>query len=225
MDFLQRLRPGVQRGEITCTIRIWQSPRVKAGKRYMSTGLGQIEIDSVTPIELSAVTPRLARESGFAGVVDLLKTAKHGAGSNVYLVRFHYVSSQKAESAKDPARRVPNGEKQRQRVAKIVTDMTEGEAKPMGQHLSLEVRSKRFGWFMIDHHGDGRVDLNCKASAEMRDLLPRLAPAHFHVPKYMGNRGWIGLYLDVPKLDWKVVELALRDAYTQVAPKRLLSQR
>ncbi len=32
----------------------------------------------------------LARESGFLGVVDLLKIAKHGRGDNIYLVRFHY---------------------------------------------------------------------------------------------------------------------------------------
>jgi len=79
MDFIQRLRPGVQNGEITCSIRIWHRPRVKAGNRYLSTGVGQIEIDSVTQIELSAVTPKLARESGFAGVVDLL-VAKIVAG-------------------------------------------------------------------------------------------------------------------------------------------------
>jgi len=37
------------------------------------------------------VTPELARESGFLGVIDLLKVAKHGKGENIYLVRFHYV--------------------------------------------------------------------------------------------------------------------------------------
>jgi hypothetical protein len=42
-------------------------------------------------ISLADVTPELARESGFKGVVDLLKIAKHGKGENVYLVRFHYV--------------------------------------------------------------------------------------------------------------------------------------
>ena len=91
MDFTKRLRPGVQRGEITCSIRIWQSPRVKVGNRYLSTGVGQIEVDSIEQIELSDVTPELARESGFNGVIDLLKVAKHGKGEYVYLVRFHYL--------------------------------------------------------------------------------------------------------------------------------------
>jgi hypothetical protein len=229
MDFTKRLRPGVQRGEITCSIRIWQSPRVKAGKRYGSTGVGEIEVDSIEQIEMSDITPELARESGFNGVVDLLKIAKHGYGTNVYLVRFHYVpppgsAAAKHERAKTAARKVANGEKQRKRVAQIVESFPEGEAKPTGRHMSLEVRKKRFGWFMVDHHGDGRVDLNCKASAEMHDILRRLLPAHFHVPKYVGNKGWIGVWLDLPKLDWAAVELALREAYVRVAPKKLLTQ-
>ena len=52
---------------------------------------GEIEVDSITPIGFPDITPELARESGFLGVVDLLKVAKHGKGENIYLVRFHYV--------------------------------------------------------------------------------------------------------------------------------------
>jgi hypothetical protein len=52
---------------------------------------GEIEVDSIVPIALRDVTSQVARESGFKGVVDLLKVAKHGPGENVYLVRFHYV--------------------------------------------------------------------------------------------------------------------------------------
>jgi hypothetical protein len=90
MLFAKRLREGVRRGQITCSIRIWIRPRVKVGSRY-SMEEGQIEIDSIEPIGLFEITPELARESGFLGIVDLLKVAKHGKGENVYLVRFHYV--------------------------------------------------------------------------------------------------------------------------------------
>jgi hypothetical protein len=65
-------------------------PHVKVGHRYQMDE-GQIEVDSVLPISLADITPTLARESGFKGMVDLLKVAKHGKGENVYLVRFHYV--------------------------------------------------------------------------------------------------------------------------------------
>jgi hypothetical protein len=52
---------------------------------------GAIEIDSIETIGLPDITPELARESGFLGVLDLLKVAKHGAGQNIYFIRFHYV--------------------------------------------------------------------------------------------------------------------------------------
>ena len=34
MHFTKRLRQGVREGTITCSIRIWQRPHVKAGGTY-----------------------------------------------------------------------------------------------------------------------------------------------------------------------------------------------
>jgi hypothetical protein len=90
MTFTKRLRDGVRRGEITCSVRIWTRPHVKAGNRYRMEE-GEIEVDSIEQIALQEITPQLARDSGFLGVIDLLKVAKHGKGQNVYLVRFHFV--------------------------------------------------------------------------------------------------------------------------------------
>src|SRR5277367_4698555 len=90
MVFTKRLRDGVRRGEITCSVRIWTCPHVKAGNRYRMEE-GEIEVDSIEPIGFPDITPALARESGFLGVIDLLKVAKHGKGEKIYLVRFHYV--------------------------------------------------------------------------------------------------------------------------------------
>ena len=66
-------------------------PHVKVGNRYRMEE-GEIEVDSIKPIGFLEITPALARESGFLGLVDLLKVAKHGKGENIYLVRFHYVA-------------------------------------------------------------------------------------------------------------------------------------
>jgi hypothetical protein len=90
MVFTKRLRDRVRSGEITCSIRFWLNARVHAGGRY-SMGEGEIEVDSVELIGLPDITPELARESGFLGVLDLLKVAKHGKGEKIYLIRFHYV--------------------------------------------------------------------------------------------------------------------------------------
>ncbi len=90
MVFTKRLRDGVRRGEITCSVRIWQRPHVTVGRRYRMEE-GEIEVESITPIGFPDITPELARESGFLGLVDLLKVAKHGKGENIYLIRFHYL--------------------------------------------------------------------------------------------------------------------------------------
>jgi hypothetical protein len=90
MIFTKRLREGVRLGEITCSVRIWTRPHVREGARYRMEE-GEIEVDSIQPIGFPDITPALARESGFLGVLDLLKVAKHGRGENIYLIRFHYV--------------------------------------------------------------------------------------------------------------------------------------
>jgi hypothetical protein len=52
---------------------------------------GQVVVDSIAPMSLADITDDLARESGFSDVKNLLQTAKHGSGDNVYLIRFHYL--------------------------------------------------------------------------------------------------------------------------------------
>jgi hypothetical protein len=90
MVFTKRLRDRVRSGEITASVRIWQSPRVIVGNRYRMEE-GEIEIDSIEPIGLPDITHQLAVASGFLGVLDLLKVAKHGKGDRIFLVRFRYI--------------------------------------------------------------------------------------------------------------------------------------
>ena len=90
MVFAKQLREGIRRGRIRCSIRIWTRPHVKVGGRYRMDE-GQIVVDSIVPMALADITHDLARESGFSSAQDLLETAKHGSGDNVYLIRFHYL--------------------------------------------------------------------------------------------------------------------------------------
>lgn len=89
ISFLKRLREPIVRGEITTSIRIWQNPRVKAGGLY-PLGSGHIRVMAIREITLRHITPQMARDSGFDGLVDLLKTAKHGRGEKVYFIEFEY---------------------------------------------------------------------------------------------------------------------------------------
>jgi hypothetical protein len=99
MTFARRLRERIRSGEITCSVRIWARPHVRTGSRYRMEE-GEIEIDSIELIGFPDITPELARESGFLGVLDLLKVAKHGKGDNVYLIRFHYLPPQSRKKAR-----------------------------------------------------------------------------------------------------------------------------
>ena len=66
-------------------------------KRYRAEKV-EIEGDSVEQIAIQDITHQLAIESGFLGVIDLLKVAKHGPGENVYLIRFHYIPRRSTRS-------------------------------------------------------------------------------------------------------------------------------
>ena len=104
MIFSKALRDGVRRGRIRSSVRIWQSPRVKAGGKYPMDD-GHIVVDSIEEITLEDITHDLAREGGFQRVEDLLKIAKHGPGDHVYLVRFHYLPPGAWDERPAPRRR------------------------------------------------------------------------------------------------------------------------
>ena len=89
LSFTKRLRAPIQLGEITCTVRIWRSLRVKIGGRY-PLGSGQVEVTRIQHVDLADITDELARRSGFADLDDLLSVARHGSGENVYLIDFVY---------------------------------------------------------------------------------------------------------------------------------------
>jgi hypothetical protein len=90
MMFSKHLREAVRHGRIRCSVRIWTRPHVKVGGRYRMEE-GHIVVDSIAQITIAEVTHDLARESGFDNVDELLAVARHGAGDNVYLIRFHYM--------------------------------------------------------------------------------------------------------------------------------------
>jgi hypothetical protein len=89
MLFAKRLRQGIREGSIRSTVRIWHRPRVRVGGWYPMEE-GHIVVESIRQISIADVTGELARQTGFEGVVDLLRTAKHGSGSNVYFIEFEY---------------------------------------------------------------------------------------------------------------------------------------
>jgi hypothetical protein len=89
LPFSKRLRPAIVAGEITETLRFWHRPRVKVGQRYPLEG-GAVEVMRIREIQVADITADMARRQGFAGLVDLLKVARHGSGEHIYLIDFEY---------------------------------------------------------------------------------------------------------------------------------------
>jgi hypothetical protein len=84
------------------------------------------------------------------------------------------------------------------------------------------LRDKKTFVMYANHHHDDRLAFWCAAPLGAQDMLVASDPARFFVPPYVGYRGWLGVWLDVP-VDWDVIAELVEDAYRMVAPKRLLA--
>lgn len=82
------------------------------------------------------------------------------------------------------------------------------------------VRGKETFVMSANHHHDDRVAFWCAASPGAQDALVRSRPTSFFVPPYVGYRGWLGVYLDVP-VDWE--EIAELGRVRTVASRRKVS--
>lgn len=84
------------------------------------------------------------------------------------------------------------------------------------------VRGKKTFASYADHHHDDRLAFWCAAPDGAQEMLVGTHPDRFFVPPYVGHRGWLGVYLDVP-VDWDEVGEIVTDAYRMVAPKKLVA--
>jgi hypothetical protein len=104
MLFVKKLRGRIKSGEVSASVRIWKTPRVKAGNHYRLDE-GRIKVTSIRQILPEDLSDRLARDTGFTNLLDMMKTAKHGSGQNIYYVRFQYVPGPARAADKKKSRR------------------------------------------------------------------------------------------------------------------------
>ncbi len=99
MLFTKKLRAGVKGGQVTASVRIWKTPRVKVGHRYQLEE-GHIVVNSIREISWEDLTDKLARDTGFNNLVDLMKIARHGSGQHIYYIRFRYLTGSSRTAGK-----------------------------------------------------------------------------------------------------------------------------
>ncbi|MBX3120455.1 MAG: MmcQ/YjbR family DNA-binding protein [Fimbriimonadaceae bacterium] len=71
-----------------------------------------------------------------------------------------------------------------------------------------------------NHHHDNRLAFWCAAPPGVQEALVSDEPQRFFRPPYVGPKGWLGVYLDVP-LDWDEIAGIVENAYRTVAPAKL----
>jgi predicted DNA-binding protein (MmcQ/YjbR family) len=87
-------------------------------------------------------------------------------------------------------------------------------------HASFRVAKKVFAYYLNNHHGDGIVSVCCKVLPADNERLIASNPKKFFMPAYIGPRGWVGLRLDRPAVDWTEVKELVLGSYAQTAPKK-----
>jgi|SRR5215467_16085954 len=107
------------------------------------------------------------------------------------------------------------------KVSTICLRLPEATQQATGHHVAFCVRKKVFAYFLDNHHGDGIVGVVCKVLPGDNSSLIASKPAKFYMPAYVGPRGWVGLRLDIGKVDWKEVAELITHSYLLVAPPKL----
>ena len=118
-------------------------------------------------------------------------------------------------------------EKKSQKALRRVTDLClalpAAECTRSGDHATYRVRGKVFAYFLDNHHGDGIVSVCVKSQLGENTDRARLEPERYYLPAYIGPRGWFGMRLDRPGVDWKEVARIVERSYRLTAPKKLLA--
>jgi hypothetical protein len=104
-------------------------------------------------------------------------------------------------------------------VTKIAQALPGAVCEQKGDHAIFRVRKKVFAYFLNNHHGDGIVSICGKTLPGDHTALVASDPKKFYLPAYIGPRGWVGLRLDVGKIDWEEVGELLKGSYLMTAPK------
>lgn len=105
-------------------------------------------------------------------------------------------------------------------VREVCLSFPESEEVPSRGSPDFRVAGRTFATFVVNHHGDGRIALWLRAPAGAQELYTDAEPERYFVPPYVGPRGWLGVHLD-RGLDWRTIAQRVREAYLQVAPRRL----
>lgn len=109
------------------------------------------------------------------------------------------------------------------RLRALCTALPEVTERPSHGEPTWFVRDRKTFVTYADHHHDDRLGCWMAAPVGAQAALVATDPDRYFVPPYVGHRGWLGVRLDVPDVDWDELAELVADAYRTVAPKRLVA--
>jgi hypothetical protein len=111
-----------------------------------------------------------------------------------------------------------------ERLTAICLALPEATCQRKSRHATYQVRKKTFAYFLDNHHGDGFIAACVKGDPREHERLVAAEPKRFFLPAYIGTRGYIGIRLDLPRVDWNAVVERVSAAYRRAAPKGLVAK-
>ena len=106
------------------------------------------------------------------------------------------------------------------RLTKICLALPKVTREDMGRHAAFRVGKRIFAYWLDDHHGDGIVAVTCKVLPGDNQRLAAADPKRFYIPAYVGPRGWVGLRLDVGRVNWTEVGELVAGSYELIAGRK-----
>lgn len=109
-----------------------------------------------------------------------------------------------------------------ERVQLLCMDLPATEQRESHGEATWFAGGKKVFVMAADQHHDERVAIWAAAPEGVQSALVAADPERYFRPPYVGTRGWVGVYLDVPDIEWDRVEEIVESAWRCVAPKRLV---
>jgi predicted DNA-binding protein (MmcQ/YjbR family) len=104
-----------------------------------------------------------------------------------------------------------------ERLRKICLALPDAVEKIAWGDPTWRVRDKIFAMQKGNYEG-GRPSVWLKALTQ--SVLVESDPEIFFVPPYVGSKGWVGVYLDGKKIDWKMLGELVKESHALIAPKK-----
>ncbi len=108
------------------------------------------------------------------------------------------------------------------RLRTICLKFPEAVEKQTWGDPTWRIRNRIFAMQKGNYDG-GRPSLWLKAPAGAAEVLVSSDQDRFFIPPYVGQKGWIGVYLQTD-VDWDELGDLIMDSYRLIAPKRLAAK-